>query len=84
MILAFDQIVRIYVNTEKLSLNKEFCLTEGTSFSLYNSSIDISVPENHYIKEQSLHFGDINIDGYPDLLVVLVDQQNKREKPMLF
>lgn len=37
------------------------------------------------MKRQALHLGDINIDGYPDLFLVIVDEKNNgTEIPILY
>jgi hypothetical protein len=35
------------------------------------------MPDNKTLKSQGLHFGDIDIDGYPDLLMILTDIDGK-------
>jgi len=72
MIMAYDNYIKIYLNQKSLSSDNQFCCEGCKNFALSNP-IYVYIPDGQIIKEQSLHFGDINIDGYPDLLLVVVD-----------
>ena len=83
MILAYDKYIKVFLNQKSLTTENEFCCDNCTNFAL-NDPTTISIPEGKTIKQQSLHFGDINIDGYPDLLIGLIDDKSKAETPLLF
>ncbi len=81
MVIAFDTVVKVYRNERMLRFGDELCAGTATSFAL-SGPVEAAMPNGKSIKHQSLHLGDVNINGYPDLLLILID--NEKETPVVF
>lgn len=67
-----------------MTIEDKFCYTKNEEITFSNTPIKVTLPTGNTIKRQSLHLGDINIDGYPDLFLILVNKNNEVEIPMLY
>jgi len=57
------------VYQSNLQPSNDFCLPGKTTFDYnWQSPTIVPAPDNCILSQQNVHFGDLNIDGYSDLL----------------
>ena len=78
MIVTFSQLIYVYFNEKSLSENDEFCCSECQNITFSKNNISYIIdPHGSTIPEGILHVNDINIDGYPDILMVISNINNQ-------
>lgn len=72
MVLAYEQEIKVFLNTNTLKDQVDFCVPgyRAVGFDLSNP-IRMQFPEGYTMSAGNLQIKDINIDGFPDLLMVL-------------
>lgn len=72
MIVANNLGISVYFNTRALKDEVDFCNSDYTNVSFnLNPTLTLSFPDNYIMATNTLQIKDINIDGYPDILLPL-------------
>jgi hypothetical protein len=85
LVISNATSITVYFNTKQFK-QSDFCdssLNGNVSFSSSGSQIYVNLPTSTVIKEGILQIKDINIDGYPDFMVVVQNPETKNESVLI-
>lgn len=72
LVLAYEQEIKVFLNTYTLKDQVDFCVPGYRTVAFnFSNSISMQFPESYTMSAGNLQIKDINIDGFPDLMVVL-------------
>lgn len=72
IVIAEKTHINIYLGTNTLNIDSTFCVGQSYGFGFqWWAPIIFNMESNQVLLEQNLQFADLNIDGYPEMMVLV-------------